>query len=227
MRSILGSLFSRSPFGLLQAHMDKVHDCVKKIPEIFEALKSGDSVKVDRIAKKISKLEHIADIAKQDIHQNLPKNIFLPIARETVLDFLYIQDSIANHAENIGVLLNIRPLSFLSEDFQDTFEEFLKKNIETFHLSLDIVHEMDQLIHSSFGGCEANKVHKIVAEVSYCEHEADLIQRKLLKILFNEDEKIPYPVFTLWLKVIGETGEISDLSEKLAYKVKNTLDTRS
>ena len=66
MRSIL-SMFSKSPFKPLASHMDKVRACVEQIKPLFDALENRDYDSVQKISELIVKLEHEADMIKDDI----------------------------------------------------------------------------------------------------------------------------------------------------------------
>lgn len=219
----LARLFGRSPFAPLQTHMVKVANCVKEILSLFEALADGDFAQIEALEEQISELEHEADLAKNDIRNNLPSGLFLPITRAALLEILTLQDSIADKVENTAKLLTIRKLEILPF-FKDEFTPFLLKNYEAFQGVAKIVQEMDSLLESSFGGREADKVRKWVEDVAFKEHEADLLQHALLKKLFNEGESLPFPVFYLWMKVVGEVGGVADLAEKLANRIRMTLE---
>lgn len=226
MRTIL-NLFGRSPFAPMLTHMDIVASCVQSLPSLFEALYKKDYASMEKKAEEIAVLEHKADLTKNDIRNNLPKSLFLPIDRSYLLEILALQDSIADKAEDIAVLTTLKPLT-IYPPFKDDFDRFLAKNIETFNGAKAIMHELHQLLESSFGGNEAEKVRSMVDEVAFHEHEADLIQRTLLKKLFgieNENE-MHFSTFLLWQKVFQAVGDISNLSEKLGYRVRMTLDLK-
>jgi predicted phosphate transport protein (TIGR00153 family) len=110
--------------------------------------------------------------------------------------------------------------------FKEDFDKFLLKNLETFKGAQAIMHELHQLLESSFGGNEAEKVRAMVDEVAYHEHEADLIQHSLLKKLYNIDKEMNFSTFLLWQKIFQAIGDISNLSEKLANRVRMTLDLK-
>lgn len=220
----LMKLFGRSPFAPLQIHMDKVARCVEKLPNIFRALQEGDQQKVEQLAKEISDLEHEADLTKNDIRNHL-KGLFLLVDRADLLEILSIQDSIADKAEDIGVLLTIRVLK-IESIFQEDFQKFLSTNIEAFHISRMIIQELTELLETSFGGLEAEKVKDMVDQVAFKEHEADLLQMTLLKKLFNADTEVPYPVFHLWVKIFEEVGWLSNLAEILANKIRMLLEVK-
>jgi len=221
----LARLFGRSPFAPLQIHMAKVACCVHKITPLFEALLKKDYKLVESLAAKISKLEHEADLTKNDIRNNLPSGIFLPISKGSLLEILSLQDNLADRAEDIALLLTFRELEILPS-FAELFQAFLKKNLDTFEGAFQIIKEMGQLLESSFGGSEAEKVRKLVEEVAFKEHETDLLQRKLLKTLFAEDHLMSSSTFFLWMKVIQELASLSDESEKLANRVRMTLEVK-
>ena len=114
----------------------------------------------------------------------------------------------------------------MPKNIDDDFKEFLDKNLESFSVAQKIIRQMDELLESSFGGMEAEKVKKMVDEVAYKEHEADLLQKKLLKNLFSREKEILYADFILWLRIIEKISTISDLSENLGDRVRTTLDIK-
>lgn len=219
------NLFGRSPFVLLQTHMDKVSACVHLLPELFSALKKDEQQALQQIADKISEEEHAADIVKNDIRNHLPKSLFLAMDRTSLLEILTIQDRIADRAEDIAVLTTIKKLPKL-ETFWEDYEAFLQKNIETFDGANAIIHELHELLESSFGGIEAEKVRKMVHSVASMEHEVDLLQRNLLKKFFNAEEQFTLSTFHLWQRIFEATGAISDHSEQLAHKLRSTLEIK-
>ena len=219
------NLFGRSPFAPLQSHMEKVATCVHKILELFYALESGDREKLERVARQISELEHQADVAKNDIRSHLPKSLFMPIDRQQLLEILALQDHIADAAEDISVLVLLKKLE-LPTSLQADFKLFLEKNIDCFEEVRKIIHEFNQLIESSFGGNEAEKVRDMVEKVAYKEHEADVIQHRLMKQLIALESTMSYGTFYVWVRIFEKIAEISNLSEKLANRMRMTLELK-
>lgn len=224
MRTIM-NLFGRSPFAPLQAHMEVVNETVQLLKPLFSAVKKGTEEEITQLVETISRLEHRADLAKNDIRNHLPKSLFLPIDRSHLLEILSIQDHIADQAEDIAVLFTLKSCQ-LPEEFSYDFEEFLNKNIEAYDKVRAIMKEFNELLESSFGGAEAEKVCAMVEEVAYTEHEADLVQRRLLKRLFNVDKTMDFTAFYFWHKVFFAVAAISNLSEKLANRVRMTLELK-
>lgn len=219
------NLFGRSPFASLQAHMEKVSVCVHLLPELFAALERRDFAAVESFSAKIADIEHQADLTKNDIRNHLPKSLVLPIARGHLLEILNAQDKIADSAEDVAVLVTLKQLELLPA-FKGEFNEFLQKNIETFEGARRIIKEMHDLLESSFGGLEAEKVRTMVEEVSFKEHEVDIIQRLLLKKIFQAENEMTYTTFHLWQKICEAVASISNLSENLAFRVRMTLELK-
>ena len=102
------SIFAKSPFKPIRDHMDKVVESVIPLNDFFEALFQEDFSKVEKIQQQVIKAEKEADLIKNEIRNHLPRNIFMPINRRDLLEMLDMQDSIADVAQDIVILLNIR-----------------------------------------------------------------------------------------------------------------------
>lgn len=184
-----------------------------------------DYARLDQLAIEISKLEHDADLIKYDIRNHLPKSLFLPIDRGNLLEILSLQDSIADKVEDIAVILSLKPLE-LFPLFKEEFKQFLTKNIEAFDEAKSIIKELHELVESSFGGIEAEKVRSMVDVVAFKEHEADIIQRQLLKSFFKSEDQLNFITFHQWQKLFECIAAISNLSENLAYRIRMTLELK-
>lgn len=205
--------------------MEKVSSCVHLLTDLFRALKDGKTEELEKIAAQIGQEEHAADIIKNDIRNHLPKSLFLAMDRGSLLDLLSIQDDIADKAEDIAVLTTLVPLS-LPLHFHEDFEIFLKKNIETFDGANNIIHELHELLESSFGGIEAKKVRLMADAIGAKEHEVDVIQTKILKKFFSSSEEFTLSTFHIWQKIFELVGDLSNLSERLANKLITTLEIK-
>ncbi|MBT8484046.1 MAG: TIGR00153 family protein [Phycisphaerales bacterium] len=222
MRSI-AKIFGQSPFVPLQAHMDKVSECVRMVPEAIAAYRAGDAAAVEDLAKTIAKREHDADLVKHDIRNTLPRGLFMPIDRSNLLGILSTQDDLADCAENISVLLTFK-IAQAFEPFATMFDAFVAKNMEAFEEVRLIIGELDELLETGFGGPEAQKVKEMVGRVAHREYEADLLQRDLVKQLLRHEEEMSYADFYLWTRLIRQVSGLSNLSENLADSVQLTLE---
>lgn len=209
------SLFGRSPFGPLVEHAKKVRQCVQLVRPMAEALIDGKYEKMEELQNQISKTEHEADLIKNDIRQHLPKQFFLAVSQADMLNFLHQQDDIADAAEDFAVILTFREMK-LHEELVPLFREFLDKVLETCELTVSATEELNVLLEASFGGPEAEKVLKIVDEVSRKEWEADRLQRKLIRQMFSLEKSLGAVSILLYSEIFKSLDALADHSEKTA-----------
>ncbi len=218
----MARLFGRSPFVPLQLHLDKISDCVQATVTLLDRICAGEEFDVNEEARAISLLEHKADLVKNDIRNNLPRGLFMAIDRGQLLEILSLQDSIADKGEDIAVLMSIRPVRVLPE-LSEPLREYIDGNLGAFHKVKEVMRELDALIESGFGGAEANKVDAMIEEVAHAEHECDIMQRKLMKSVLDCEEELSVGDFFVWQRLLYEIAGISNLSEKLANRVRMLL----
>lgn len=220
----LSSLFGASPYTPILRHMQSVKACVDQLTPLIEAFIEGNSTKIEEKALKISELEHEADILKNDIRNALIGTIFLSGEKADIIAILEAQDLIADTVEDVAVLITLRQLPFI-QDLKSDFLTFVEKNKEAFEMVYDIIKELPGLYETSFSGIEAEKVALLASRVSHFEHEADIIQRELLRGLFQHDTELTPGMFHQWQRIFEVIGMIANASEKLALSVRMTIDT--
>ena len=218
----MARIFGRSPFVPLQLHLDKVADCVEAVIALLDRIGNGDVENLDEAARSISLLEHKADLVKNDIRNNLPRGLFMAIDRGQLLEMLSLQDSIADQAEDIGILMSLRPAKML-EQIREPFKKYAEGNMDAFLKARDVMRELDAVIESGFGGTEASRVDQMVDAVAQAEHEADIMQRDLMKQVLEHENELSTGDFFVWMRLIHEVAGISNLSEKLANRVRMLL----
>ena len=213
MRSIL-SMFSKSPFKPLGSHMDKVRACVDQIDPLFKALGREDYGEVGKISELIVKLEHEADIIKDDIRTHMRQTVFLPVDKKDFMHLLSAQDDIADAVEDLAVLLRIKNLN-VPEVIRASLDELVDHVIKTACAGCDLILELEALLESSFGGAEAEKVEKATQVLGTLEWEADRKQFKLAQKLFSLESQINAPDLLLWNEVIKKLGAVADKTEQI------------
>lgn len=221
----IARLFGKSPFAPLQTHMSKVASCIGKLPRLFQVIILGDLKAASEIAEEISKLEHEADLTKNDIRNHLPKSLFLPVDRGSLLEILSLQDSLADQAESIAHLAALRTVN-IPLFSEEEFSLLCEKSLEAFSLVREVIKELDELLESSFGGIEAEKVKAMIDQIAFLEYETNLRKRGLFKQLYQVPDYHPYPLFHLALQLIEQIGSIACLSEKLGNRVRMLLELK-
>lgn len=214
MRSILG-LFGKSPFGPLARHTVRVHDTLVLTRPLFEAFVEGDWEKTEAINARISRLEHKADLLKNDIRDHLPKSLFLPVDRGDVLRFLKAQDRIADRVEDLGVLLTMRKTP-TPEAMKEPVLEFVDSVVRTGEEWFRAARELPTLQEASFTGPAVDKMLKQINDISDLEWEADKLQAKVSKQLFEHEEEIGPVSIMLWTNIFRTLGSVANYAERTA-----------
>jgi hypothetical protein len=93
----LTSIFVKSPFKKMREHMLKVMESVTLLSEFFDALRSDNQAKVEKLREKVFDAEHAADDIKNEMRDHLPRSVFMPINRRDLLEILDLQDSIGGN----------------------------------------------------------------------------------------------------------------------------------
>ena len=215
----ISSIFAKSPFKPLRDHMDKVVESVAPLNDFFEALFQKDYSKLEKIHKQVIQSEKEADSIKNEVRNHLPRNIFMPINRRDLLEMLDMQDSIADVAEDIVILLNLRKMK-LSKELSEDVIQFVKKSQNVCYLARDLTHEFGDVIESGFGRHEIKKLLEMIENVSISETEADDLEDALISSLYEVEEKMNPIDVVSWYKVLELIGDIADFSKKTGNRLR-------
>lgn len=224
MRPLL-SLFGKSPFGSLAQHAERVRETVELIAPLFDAFMTGDHERTRQIYEQISKLEHKADILKNDIRDHLPKSLLMPVDRGDVLLFLKEQDRLADRAEDLGVILTMRatPAPATMRPAVDALAQAVcEAAAEWFRVAADL----PKLEEASYAGPEVDRVMEQIARVSHLEWEADKRQAEATTALFEHEEQLGAVSVVLWMRIFRVLGSVADHAENTADLLRVMLAKR-
>ena len=214
MRIPLANLFVRSPLPRVSELMNEVVACADGVPALIESLIAADQPAVEKHAKEISVLEGKADAAKNVVRSQMPVRLFLQVDRRDALKLLSEIDAIADCAEDVGVLLTLRPLE-TPKDLEPALRDFVSGALKTVHAAAELVDMIEPLIASGFSGTTAKTVLTKIAALHRLEHEADKLQDQCAKILFKSENTLaPVAVF-MWTKVLNKSGDIANHAENV------------
>lgn len=192
--------------------MKAVVRCAEAVEPLLEALIQGDQVAVNAQARVVSQLEARADDMKNAVRARMPRKLFLPVARRDVLRLVRQIDSIADSAEDVGVLLTLRRME-VPEKMREPFRLMLRRILEAVGLAGELVSSLDALMAAGFRGKAAKKAETLIARLAEKEHEADKVQDQLARLVF-ELELSPVAVF-MWMKIIKELGDMANHAENV------------
>jgi len=175
-------------------------------------------------AQQISEKEHEADVIKDDIRKTIPKRFFLPVYRGDLLAYLKQQDDMADSAEDVAVLLNMKSL-LLPEELTETVFTYIGSVLSVCEKAYEISNFLPNLVKAGFEGREVDTVLQMIATLEKQEHESDQMQFHLSQKLFAlEDQLKPTDVF-LWFKIFGELGNLADYAEKIGDRLRRMIST--
>ncbi len=220
--SIISKLFGKSPFEPLYQHMLKVKECVDLVRPLMDAFLNEEDKKVEGFAKKIFKAEHEADLVKKELRNQLPKSIFLPVARGDLLRFLKEQDHIADSAEDLAVLITLRKTR-VPEELKEELKDFVDKVLETYEMAMRVSSEIKLLAETSFSGTEAHKVTQLIEELKVDEWEADKAQMIAAKKLFSIEEKLDPITLLMLMNIFKELGILANHAENAGDQMRMML----
>jgi uncharacterized protein len=214
VRSLI-ALFGKSPFGPLSQHAAQVRETVELVTPLMEAFVAGDTARTRELYEQVSKLEHKADVIKNDIREHLPKSLLMPVDRGDVLRFLKEQDRIADRAEDIGVLLTMRNTP-TPPGLREPVMALVAAAVATADAWFRTAGELTTLEDASFAGPEVDRVMQQIQEVSRLEWETDKAQAAVGTLLFTHEDEIGAVSVVMWMQIFRMLSAIADHSENTA-----------
>lgn len=214
----LSTLFGESPFEHIAQHARKVHECVNMIRPIAEAILAGDMPLLVELEDKISKTEYEADLIKDEIRRGLPRQLFLPVERGDILNFIRQLDRMGDEAEDFSVVATFRKIE-MPPDLQPKFSALVNKAIQASEALLGVAEDLAQLQKNAFEGIEAQRVLTRIEEVCRLEWESDQLSREFARHYFS----IPGldPVVILLLDKLSRTlTGIADHAENVGKSLR-------
>jgi len=219
------ALFGKSPFGPLAQHAEQVRATVDLIHPLVESFLAGDRDRTYELYEQISKLEHKADIIKNDIRDHLPKSLLMPVDRGDVLTFLKEQDSLADRAEDVGVLVTMRDTR-APDAMKDAVMSLVDAILEAATAWFRIAAELPTLEGASFAGPEVDRMMDQIKKVSNLEWEADKRQAEATRVMFEHEAEIGPVSVVLWMNIFRALGSVADHAENTADLLRVMLAKR-
>jgi len=218
MSNPISALFGPSPIRPIQKHMAKAQSCITLLGDFLEASFNKDWVKAEEVQQAIHQTENEADSLKREIRTHLPRSLWLPVARNDLLEMLQFQDRLANRAREIAGIMLGRKIE-IPEELVESVRDYYQINLNTSEQALKAINELDGLLETGFRGREANLVEELLEELDELEHQSDVSQVKLRAKLFQMEDSLP-PVNVIFLyRVIDRLGELADISQKVGGRL--------
>ena len=216
--SLLGNLFGVSPIRPMQRHMKAAVACAKEILPLFEDMAAGRTETFAERRKTVDQLEHDADAIKNEIRSHLPKRLFMAFERRDMLDILDHQDSIADYAQDVAQLVDLRSM-VIPQGLGEPLLDLVRKVIATCDLAEKVIQELDDLVETGFSGRSVARVEEMIRTLNGLESEADeLEERAQRKLISMENELGVSTVF--WHQLITWVARMADCAEKVGNRLR-------
>ncbi|MFV2033400.1 MAG: TIGR00153 family protein [Gammaproteobacteria bacterium] len=215
-------IFSRSPFTAMQEHMDIVNECVHRLTPFFKAVLKQDHTSVREVYREIGKLENRADALKKKLRLQMPKGLFMPVARRDLLELLLVQDKAANQAKDISGLITGRKMIFPGQ-VAELLPSYVKRCEDACQQAKKVINELDELVETGFAGKEVQVVASIIHELDAIEKDTDKMQIKIRATLLKIEKDLSPIDVMFYYKVIEGIGEVADISQRIGSRVEILL----
>ncbi len=222
MATVIEDLFQKSPFEPMREHMAAVMECVVLVKPMFEACLEGDHVKLKEIAERVFKVEHDADIIKDEIRQVIPTRFVLPVYRGDLLGYLKLQDDMADAVEDVAALLTLKNLAIPS-GLIDPMLALVDKVVEVCEKMRTLADYLPTLVEGEMVGPNAERALTMIKDVSRAEWEADRTSYKLCQKLFSLEDEMKTSDLMLLFRVFGELGRLADHAENCGDRLRRML----
>ncbi|WP_455209508.1 TIGR00153 family protein [Kaarinaea lacus] len=221
-RSMISSLFGRSPVRPLQDHMHAAHQCVTQLIPFFDAVLVNDWDRVSQLQKDISQLENKADELKRELRLQLPHSLLMPVSRRDLLEVLAMQDKIANKAKDIAGLITGRKMSF-PDAIADMLKQYIQRSVDASAQARKAIDEFDELVETGFSGKEVKVVETMINDLDDIEGDTDRIQVQIRAKIFQLEKEL-HPIDVIFMyKIIDWIGELADRAQRVGSRLELML----
>jgi uncharacterized protein len=205
----------KTPFNQLLEHMCKVEEGISLLGNGLMKYYKGDYKDFNALAKKVSSIEHEADLIKSSIRSHLPSSLLMPVDKGRFLWTLREQDAILDHAENLSEMLDMRHTK-IPKELQQLFIDHAKQVIETVCAMQVAVQNIKDLVETGFVKREREQTKQYIKKVHECEWQADQLRYQITRGIYKIEKKLDSMDMYHLLKITDWVDEIADHAENVA-----------
>jgi len=216
--SLMGDLFGTSPIRPMQRHMRAAIACAREVLPLFEDMEAGRTDNFASRREAIDDLEHEADDIKNEIRSSLPKRLFMAFERRDMLDILDNQDSIADYAQDVAELVDLRTM-VIPQDLGEPLLDLVRKVIATCDLAEKVIQELSELVETGFTGRQVARVEEMIRTLNALESETDELEERAQRKVFSMENELGIGTI-FWHQLIIWVGRIADHAEKVGNRLR-------
>ncbi|MFA6030193.1 MAG: TIGR00153 family protein [Elusimicrobiota bacterium] len=217
MTRSIGGMFGRSMFAPVLEHVDKAMDCMESLKELMRRFVERDYDALKTISQRIAKLEHDADVIKEEFRDSFSKSLFAVVNRSEMLVLIKAQDGISDECEDIAKLMSVRETA-LTEELKVVLLELTEKVYE----AVKSLRDVEDYIERSTGA-DPEKVEEMLKVIHVKEWEADQLQLRFTKILFEQEKQLDVVSLFLLRDLIHMVGKIANHAENVGDSIRRIV----
>lgn len=204
-------------FDLLELHAEKVCQTVEELTQLIEEYLAGHES--EGRSERVSQLEREADLLKFQVRSTLPRSdSFMPIARSDLLDFLWQQDNIADDAQDAAGLLPLLRVE-LPLEMTSKWRDFIEVLREGAAVHRQMAQGLKDLLERGFRKEKIEGISELLGEVNTLEHRADVLERALIKMIYERGEFGAFEKYHL-IQVLLKLGDALDHMENAGGRIR-------
>ncbi|MBW2421966.1 MAG: DUF47 family protein [Deltaproteobacteria bacterium] len=142
----------------------------------------------------------------------------MAIERRDTLEILDLQDSIADVAQDIAELADMRRMT-TPEPLHEPLVALTRRVVETCVQAEKIIDELDELIETGFGPRESARVDEKITQLGLLESETDKLAEAAQRVLFGIEDELGIGTY-FWYKMINSIADMADYAEKVGNRLR-------
>ncbi|MBP1911366.1 TIGR00153 family protein [Thermococcus stetteri] len=213
-------LFAKSPFKPLIKHAEVALQTVETLEKALQAWREGNYEEMRKLAVEVDRLEDVADRIKEEIRDSLSSKLMMAVAREDVLIYLHMQDKVADAAEDTAKWLLVKEPGEIPEEIKDVILKMGTESIKAAKLVYEAIVQMDRVIESGFAEKEIEREYEIIREIEGVESKIDGLDTELMKLVFQNANKLDWSEGFYILNVARTLSNISDKAKDAAERIR-------
>ncbi len=211
-------IFGESPVLPIQEHCNLCYQAANAMLDLLKSAAEGDWEKAEAARNQVVKYEHRADELKKEVRSKLPSGMFMPVAREDLLELVIVQDKIANLSRDISGLVIGRKM-VIPEPIRDAFLAYSSRNVDAAKMASKTIRELDELYEVGFKGKETDVIAGLIDELDEIENQTDDMQIGIRQMLLALEKQLdPIDVMFLY-RVIELLGDIADRAQSVGRRL--------
>ncbi|AEH24725.1 TIGR00153 family protein [Pyrococcus yayanosii] len=213
-------LFAKSPFKPLIKHAEVVVQAVETLEKALESWSKGDYEAMRRYAVEVDRLEDIADTIKKELRDSITSKLLMPVQRSDILEYLHMQDKIADAAEDTAKWLLVKTNPNVPEDIRDLILKMGKESIKAAKLVFEAIRQMDIVVESGFSEREIEREYELIREIEDVENKIDGLDTKLMRLVFENEDRLSWGDGLYILNIARTLSNISDKAKDAAERIR-------